>query len=108
MTTSRQHAIKHAGELVEPMLPLVGKVIEKAMQGVLEQCCDMHFRIKELEDLLTSAHAIAKRNGDDVNWERFASRISAAGIGSVTAKTFRILPGDDSAPQKNKLSGRRG
>ena len=94
MTISRQHAIKSAGELVEPMLPLVGKVIEKVMQGVLEQRCEMQLRINELEDILTSAHAIARRRGDDVNWDRFASRISAVGIGCVTAKTFRMLNGD--------------
>lgn len=48
----------------------------------------------ELEDLLTSAHAIAKRKGEDVAWERFSERLKSAGIGSVTAKPFRVLPSD--------------
>lgn len=49
-------------------------------------------REAELEDLLISAHAIAERNGHDTAWERFANRLKAAGIGSITAKTFRVLP----------------
>ena len=51
----------------------------------------------ELEDLLTSARAIAERKGDDVAWERFSERLRKAGIGSVTARTFRVLPSDNEA-----------
>ncbi len=49
----------------------------------------------ELEDLLTSARAIAERKGADVAWERFSERLQKAGIGFVTAKTFRVLPSDE-------------
>jgi hypothetical protein len=49
----------------------------------------------ELEDLLISARAIAERKGKDVAWERFSERLQKAGIGSVTARTFRILPSDE-------------
>lgn len=48
----------------------------------------------ELEDLLISARAIAERGGRDTAWARFSKRLSDAGIGCVTAKTFKILPGD--------------
>lgn len=48
----------------------------------------------ELEDILTSARAIADRAGEGTNWQRFSERIEKAGIGSITAKTFRILPSD--------------
>ena len=48
----------------------------------------------DLEDLLTSARAIAERKGDDVNWERFSEQIKKRGIGAITARTFRILPSD--------------
>lgn len=48
----------------------------------------------ELEDLLRSAHSIAKRHGEGTAWDRFSEQLSKAGIGSVTPKTFRILPGD--------------
>ncbi len=48
----------------------------------------------ELTDLLRSAHCIADRKGEDVAWERFADSISRAGIGSVTARTYRLLPSD--------------
>ncbi len=48
----------------------------------------------ELEDLLSSARAIAQRKGVDTAWERFDNRLKAAGIGWVTAKTFRVLPSD--------------
>jgi len=51
-------------------------------------------REQELEELLISAHAIAKRKGEDTAWERFSARLAYAGIGSVTAATFRVLPGD--------------
>lgn len=48
----------------------------------------------ELEDLLMSARAIAERRGQDTAWARFSERLGAAGIGSVTPKTFKILPSD--------------
>jgi len=48
----------------------------------------------ELEDLLISARAIAERKGEYVAWERFSERLQNAGIGFVTAKTFRVLPSD--------------
>ena len=48
----------------------------------------------DLEDVLTSARAIAERKGEGTHWERFSNRIGQLGIGSVTAKTFRILPSD--------------
>lgn len=49
----------------------------------------------ELEDLLTSARCIAQRKGDGTAWERFDSRLAKSGIGSITAKTFRVLPSDE-------------
>lgn len=51
-------------------------------------------RIAELQDLLISAHAIAVRHGSSTAWERFAARLRGAGIGTITAKTFRVLEGD--------------
>lgn len=48
----------------------------------------------ELEDLLTSARAIAEREGKETHWKRFSERLAKAGIGSITPKTFRILPSD--------------
>lgn len=48
----------------------------------------------ELEDLLTSARCICQRKGADTAWERFDARLAAAGIGSVTAKVFKVLPSD--------------
>lgn len=51
-------------------------------------------REEELEDLLMSAKAIAERCGDNTAWERFAERLTAAGISSVTAKVFKILESD--------------
>ena len=49
----------------------------------------------ELEDLLISARAIAERKGEDVAWERFSERLQKVGIGSVTPRTFRVLPSDE-------------
>ncbi len=48
----------------------------------------------ELRDVLTSARAIAERNGEGTSWVRFSARIGELGIGSVTARTFRVLPSD--------------
>lgn len=48
----------------------------------------------ELEDLLASARVIAQRQGADTAWERFDQRLAEAGIGSVTAKVFKVLPSD--------------
>lgn len=47
-----------------------------------------------LEDLLTSARVIAQRKGANTAWERFDARLKTAGIGSVTAKVFKVLPSD--------------
>ncbi len=46
----------------------------------------------ELEDLLTSARCIAQRKGADTAWNRFDARLSDAGIGTVTAKVFKVIP----------------
>lgn len=51
-------------------------------------------RASELSDLLTSARAICARRGADTAWERFDDRIASFGIGSVTAKVFKVLPSD--------------
>lgn len=51
-------------------------------------------REKEIEELLRSALAIAERNGDDTAWDRFADSIRALGIGSVAARTYRVLSSD--------------
>lgn len=48
----------------------------------------------ELTELLQSAHCIAERKGEDVAWERFAASVKNAGIGNVTARTYRMLSGD--------------
>ncbi len=56
---------------------------------------DAH-RADAMEELLRSAHAIAERKGADTAWERFADSIRALGIGSVTARTYRVLPSDRS------------
>lgn len=50
--------------------------------------------IEQLTDLLRSAHVIALRKGADTAWERFAASIQKAGIGSVTARVYRVLPSD--------------
>lgn len=46
----------------------------------------------ELEDLLRSAHAIALRKGEDTAWNRFAASIKEKGIGSITARVYKVLP----------------
>ena len=49
----------------------------------------------ELEDLLTSAHHIADREGKDTSWKLFSQRLAKAGIGKITAKTFRAFTAPD-------------
>lgn len=58
-------------------------------------------RVDELSDLLTSARAIAERKGDGTHWERFSERLAAAGIGSITPRTFRVLPSDTPPERMN-------
>lgn len=48
----------------------------------------------DLEDMLRSAHCIAVRRGEGTAWERFAASIARLGIGSVTARTYRVLESD--------------
>jgi hypothetical protein len=54
----------------------------------------------ELEDLLSSAREIARRQGEGTAWERFDNRLAEAGISAVTAKTFRVLPSDSDNKDK--------
>ncbi len=51
-------------------------------------------REKRLEELLASAHNIARRNGECVHWKRFASSIAEEGIGAITARTYKVLKMD--------------
>ena len=51
-------------------------------------------QITDLRDLLTSAHAIAARGGEDTNWEAFIGQLRDRGIGSITAKVFK-MPKED-------------
>lgn len=52
-------------------------------------------RERELEDVLTSVRAVCQRRGADTAWERLDMRIAnLGGIGSVTAKVFKVLPSD--------------
>lgn len=62
-------------------------------------------RIDHLTDLLRSAHAIARRNGEGTAWVRFAEKLSSEGIGSVTARVFKVLPSDNSEDQQFKEVG---
>jgi hypothetical protein len=55
-------------------------------------------RIQELEDLLRSARCIAERKGEDTAWERFSAAIGAMGVGSITARVYKVLP-DDPRPR---------
>jgi len=63
---------------------------QAAIQYALDQ-------IDELKDVLRSARCIAERQGIDTAWVRFSERIGKLGIGSVTAKVFKVLPEDVSA-----------
>lgn len=54
-------------------------------------------RNTDMEELLRSAHAIAIREGRDTAWARFAASIAKLGIGSITARTYRVLPSDEPA-----------
>lgn len=53
----------------------------------------------ELEDLLSSARAIAKREGAETAWARFDERLAGAGISAITAKVFKVLPSDSEAEE---------
>jgi hypothetical protein len=80
--------LKTAGQVVEHATFTHGGKVE------LQENAAKTARQTELEDLLASARAICQRKGDGTAWERFDERIAKAGIGSVTAKTFRILQSD--------------
>jgi len=60
-------------------------------QAAIQHALDV---IDELVDLLRSARCIAERKGADTAWKRFSDRIGSLGIGSVTAKVFKVLPSD--------------
>jgi hypothetical protein len=62
------------------------------MSKAAEEIERLREREYELTELLRSAHCIAERKGEDVAWELFAASIKNAGIGSVTARVYRVLP----------------
>lgn len=53
-------------------------------------------REMELEELIRSACAIAERKGESTHWGRFISSVNRAGLNGVTARTYRMLEGDES------------
>lgn len=75
--------LRECGNTIEPRL------IEKICAAMSKTA-----REEQLEDLLCSAHCIAARRGEGTAWERFAASISKHGIGSVTARVYRVLPDD--------------
>ena len=109
MTTQREAFEKYAGDDWDKQRQQ--DAFESGFQAALSQPNEpvtllalkntqLQKRIDLLEDLLTSAHNIANRNGADTHWLRFAGQLHVNGISCVTAKTFKILPSDDnySAP----------
>ena len=53
-------AVKHAPDLAEKITNLCGKVIEKGLQGILQECCEMQLRRDALATELTSAREAIK------------------------------------------------
>lgn len=51
-------------------------------------------RVKEMEELLISARTICQRQGAETAWERFDESIAKLGIGSITARVYKVLPSD--------------
>lgn len=45
----RKFAQQHVAALAEPINDLVGRVIEKGLTGILEECCVLQRRVTELE-----------------------------------------------------------
>ena len=88
---------QHKSEAVEPVAVLALKNTE------------LSNRVDVLEDLLSSAYAIANRNGENTHWGRFSGQLHVNGINPVTAKTFKILTSDPEyttqQPDNTKLIG---
>lgn len=51
-------------------------------------------RVKEMEELIRSACAIADRRGAGTAWDRFSASAAKLGLNGVTARTYRALPDD--------------
>lgn len=51
-------------------------------------------RLKEAEELLRSACAIADRKGAGTAWDRFLASAAKLGLNGITARTYRVLPDD--------------
>ena len=73
-----------------------GAVVERRIR-----CAEI---IEDFGSLLSSAYAIAERKGRGTAWERYAKQLALAGISPITAKTFRVLPGD-SEPDNSTQGG---
>lgn len=68
-----------------------------------EQEKSLQEEVNELRDLLVSAHAIAKRHGENTAWKRWSERLTNAGIGHVTAKVFKVLPSDEEVIKSHQM-----
>ncbi len=75
-------------------MPIATEAIDKLFLELSQVTKAKTAREILLEDLLTSARAIAERGGKDTAWDRFSERLANVGIGCITPKTFRVLDSD--------------
>ena len=77
-------------DIVPTLRMFNGALMDKAADEIER----LRAKEEKLVDLLTSARCIAERQGQETAWERFSAAIQKQGIGSVTAKVFKILESD--------------
>lgn len=77
-------------------LRMLAEIVRKAERLAPQPKTD---RESVLEELLRSACAIAERQGAGTAWDRFAASVHAVGLNGITARTYRVLPSDEPAPQ---------
>jgi hypothetical protein len=88
--SSNQHAIAQRTRLVDALIEM-GKIAPAPSPD----------RVKELEELVRSACAIAERQGRNTHWGRFIASVHAAELSSATARTYKLLEGESETPSQD-------
>jgi hypothetical protein len=73
---------------------------DAARQARLNDMMTQQNREEELAQLLQSACAIALREGEETHWGRFLASARQLGITGVTARTYRLLEGEDKGTER--------
>ncbi len=70
------------------------QIVTNDRNGLMVMNEKLRGEILELKDLLRAACCIAERKGEGTHWDRFVKSVNAIGLNGITARTYKILEGE--------------